>query len=84
MDLEWAITQLAGHEPAIVALCTGVSDSEARSRPAPDTWSLLEVVAHLLDEEREDVRQRLRPDPERPRRPMASNRPRRLDYGTAV
>lgn len=59
MDLEWAITQLANHEPAIVALCTGVSDSEARRRPAPEAWSLLEVVGHLRDEEREDFRQRL-------------------------
>lgn len=59
MDLEWAITQLAGHEAAIAALCAGVSDAEARRRPAPEAWSLLEVVCHLLDEEREDFRQRL-------------------------
>jgi len=28
-------------------------------KPAPDKWSILEVVNHLYDEEREDFRQRL-------------------------
>jgi hypothetical protein len=30
----------------------GVSDAEALTRPAPDEWSALEVVAHLLHGER--------------------------------
>jgi hypothetical protein len=37
----------------------GVSERQARWRPAPDSWSILEVVNHLLDEEREDFRVRL-------------------------
>jgi hypothetical protein len=43
----------------IAALVAGVTSEEARRRPAPDAWSLLEVVCHLHDEEREDFRPRL-------------------------
>ena len=34
-------------------------NSPARWKPAPDSWSILEVVNHLYDEEREDFRVRL-------------------------
>jgi hypothetical protein len=36
-----------------------VADDKARRRPAPEAWSLLEVICHLHDEEREDFRPRL-------------------------
>jgi len=35
------------------------SAEEFRWKPAPDRWSLLEVVNHLYDEEREDFRRRI-------------------------
>jgi hypothetical protein len=38
---------------------TGIPQVEARTRPEPDSWSILEVICHLHDEEREDFRQRL-------------------------
>ena len=38
-------------------------------RPASDTWSILEVVAHLLDEEREDFRARIDATLNRPGEP---------------
>ena len=41
------------------ALVSGVSQEEARMKPAPDAWSILEVVGHLDDEERDDFRTRL-------------------------
>jgi hypothetical protein len=45
---------------AIGALARGVTSvEEARFRPDPQSWSVLEVVNHLLDEEREDFRRRL-------------------------
>jgi hypothetical protein len=36
-----------------------VSEEQARWKPGPDRWSILEVINHLYDEEREDFRQRL-------------------------
>jgi hypothetical protein len=59
MELEWAIGRLEAQEPIIAALLAGFSQEQARRRPAPDAWSALEVACHLLDEEREDFRQRL-------------------------
>lgn len=43
----------------IKLLVEGVSTEQARWKPAPDSWSILEVVNHLGDEEREDFRPRL-------------------------
>ena len=41
------------------ALIEGVAPEQARWKPAPEAWSILEVSCHLLDEEREDFRARL-------------------------
>lgn len=38
----------------------GVGPEQAAWRPAPEAWTLLEVVCHLYDEEREDFRTRLK------------------------
>jgi hypothetical protein len=51
--------ELAQGSETIQGLVAGISAAEARARPAPDAWSILETVAHLLDEEREDFRPRL-------------------------
>lgn len=59
MELAAAIASLADQAELIPALAAGVAPADARWRPAPDQWSLLEVLCHLLDEEREDFRQRL-------------------------
>ena len=59
MQLNAAIVQLAQQATLIESLVQGVSAETARQRPAPDAWSMLEVVNHLLDEEREDFRVRL-------------------------
>ncbi len=40
-------------------LLAGIPESEAHTKPNPQSWSILEVACHLLDEEREDFRQRL-------------------------
>ena len=50
-----------------------VSDQQARWKPGEDRWSLLEVINHLYDEEREDFRKRLELvlcDPEKPWPPI--------------
>lgn len=41
------------------ALVDGVSAEQARWKPEPDKWSILEVVNHLADEEADDFRRRL-------------------------
>jgi hypothetical protein len=59
MELAWAVSQLALNSERIRALLRGISEAQARWKPAPASWSVLEVVNHLLDEEREDFRVRL-------------------------
>jgi hypothetical protein len=44
---------------AIQRLAAATSQLESQWRPQPESWSVLEVVNHLLDEEREDFRTRL-------------------------
>ena len=50
-------------------LARGVSDEQARWKPSPEKWSLLEVVNHLCDEERDDFRFRLDATLHRPGEP---------------
>jgi hypothetical protein len=50
---------MAENAARIRALVQGVSEEQARWKPAPDSWSILEVVNHLWDEERQDFRVRL-------------------------
>ena len=59
MDFELLKQLLARNAERIGALVRGVSPEQARWKPDPDSWSILEVVNHLYDEEREDFRVRL-------------------------
>lgn len=59
MRLDVVRRELAQGAETITSLVAGVSPEEGRVRPAPETWSVLEVVCHLHDEEREDFRPRL-------------------------
>lgn len=59
MKLDEMIAQMAQQADRIRALVAGVSDEQARWKPDADSWSILEVVNHLYDEEREDFRVRL-------------------------
>jgi hypothetical protein len=60
LDLPRAIARLASNAEAFAALLAAVSDEQARWKPSAGKWSLLEVINHLADEEREDFRARLR------------------------
>jgi DinB family protein len=51
--------RLERNGPRIQALVAGVSADDARWKPNETSWSLLEVMHHLWDEEREDFRQRI-------------------------
>ena len=45
------LTILAESPSHLRSLLTAVSESRVRTRPAPDRWSLLEIVTHLSDVE---------------------------------
>ncbi len=51
--------ELANSTEVIRALTANLSQEESQSKPTPETWSILEVVCHLYDEEREDFREHL-------------------------
>lgn len=59
MDLQYFIARLATNRQVFAGLINGCTTEQARWKPSPDAWSILEVINHLLDEEREDFRQRL-------------------------
>jgi hypothetical protein len=59
MDVSHLIEHMQFNSRRIAALVTGVSNAQARWKPDPETWSILEVLCHLWDEEREDFRVRL-------------------------
>lgn len=59
MNLEYCLKQLSTNAETIDKMVAGVDDAQARWKPASDSWSVLEVVNHLADEEREDFRVRL-------------------------
>jgi hypothetical protein len=59
MDIDRLVSQMANNAARIRALVQEISEEQARWKPDQDTWSILEVVNHLLDEEREDFRVRL-------------------------
>ena len=56
---QYAMTQLKTQGQAIRALVTGLTEEQARWKPAPETWSILEVLNHLIDEEIYDFRAHL-------------------------
>jgi hypothetical protein len=54
-----AAARLAANAGAFRGLVAGVSAEQARWKPEPTQWSILEVVNHLADEEADDFRRRL-------------------------
>ena len=60
MKLEYFIDRFSRNREVFAALVKGLSLEQARWKPSPDKWSILEVVNHLYDEEREDFRQRVK------------------------
>jgi hypothetical protein len=59
MEFDILIEELAHGAEWVGQLVAGITPTEARFKPNPDAWSILEVICHLYDEEREDFRQRL-------------------------
>jgi len=70
MDTSWIISQLAANRVAFEAMLR-TTPTELRSwKPAPEHWSILEVVCHLRDEEAEDFRARVDAVLHRPEAPL--------------
>jgi hypothetical protein len=59
MDISFCVRRLRRSAETIRSLVDGTSIVQARWRPGPRKWSILEVVNHLADEEREDFRARI-------------------------
>ena len=59
MDAAALIGALESSGQALLRMVTGVPADPLRWKPAPERWSLLEILCHLCDEEREDFRRRL-------------------------
>src|SRR5215212_11290947 len=59
MDFRIPHQELQNSTEVIRALLSGIAPQEARLKPSAESWSILEVVCHLYDEEREDFREHL-------------------------
>ncbi len=60
MDIAYLKRMLALNRDRIAALGQGVPEEQARWKPNPESWSILEVVCHLADEEEFDFPVRLK------------------------
>jgi hypothetical protein len=59
MNFDYLTARMADNAEVIRTLVQVVADQQARWRPDPTSWSILEVVNHLYDEEIEDFRAHL-------------------------
>src|ERR1044071_2236992 len=59
MEFNTLYQELQNSTEMIRALLAGVEPEAARLKPSAESWSMLEVVCHLYDEEREDFREHL-------------------------
>ena len=57
MEFNSLYQELENSTEMIRALLSGVTQQEAQIKPNPESWSILEVICHLHDEEREDFRE---------------------------
>ncbi|MCP3861051.1 MAG: DinB family protein, partial [Phycisphaeraceae bacterium] len=48
MNAAWMIDRLERFPQSLVALLSGIADEDARWRPGPQHWSMLEIVCHLV------------------------------------
>jgi hypothetical protein len=71
MNFDYCFVRLTDNARVIESLARHVSAEQARWKPAPDRWSILEVVNHLYDEERDDFRVRLDGILHRPEQPFS-------------
>jgi hypothetical protein len=68
MNASAIIRQLDALLPTIDGLIIGLDHTDARWKPPSGAWSILEIICHLIDEERDDFGARLRSTLEDPAR----------------
>jgi hypothetical protein len=59
MNTESLIGRLEGFAETLPAVVACVPDDDARWRPDENSWSILEIVTHVADEEIDDFRKRV-------------------------
>jgi hypothetical protein len=69
MALKSPAAVLAANAHTLESLVRGVSEEQARWRPDGKGWAIVEVISHLLEEERDDFRKRIRLTLESPEEP---------------
>ena len=60
MNYDYIIKKLEVNSAVFKSILENIPDEQVRWKPSPEKWSLLEVINHLYDEEREDFRQRIK------------------------
>ena len=75
MNLPRIIAQLARAPASISALIAPLNAEEYRFKPPTGAWSILEIINHLADEDRDDFRFRLKSTLENPATPWPPTNP---------
>ncbi len=57
--IQRAVRDLSSAQGLVTACIEGLSASDSRRRETEDRWSMLEILHHLWDEEKEDFRPRI-------------------------
>lgn len=60
MDSDWMISRLERFPIVLRELLHGVGDEDAKYRQSEEDWSMVEIIRHLSDEDRDDFGRRLR------------------------
>ncbi len=58
MDIRYLIQELSRNQQIFKELLNGATAEVYTWKPKPEKWCMLEIICHLLDEEREDFRAR--------------------------
>ena len=59
MEFQTLYQEFLGSTAILHSLLNGLSPQDTRLKPDPEFWSILEVLCHLYDEDREDFRTHL-------------------------
>jgi hypothetical protein len=59
VEFQLLYLELVDSTNAIRSLLSGITQEDAQFKPSEESWSILETLCHLYDEEREDFRARL-------------------------